>query len=89
MSHPKRYSQIDRRLFKKIGKRIRYLRREEHHLSQAGFARRIGCSRETISQIERGCRPPSPEHYVLFSLVFNDGEAQSIMKFYKQRADPA
>lgn len=83
MSHPKRYSQADHRSFAKIGKRIRYLRREKHHWSQAGFARRLGCSRETISQIERGCRPPSPRLYILFSLIFSDEEVNSITKFYK------
>ena len=83
MSHPKRYSRADHRLFVKIGKRIHFLRLEEHHWSQAGFARQLGCSRETISQIERGLRPPSLKLYSLFSLVFSDEEVRSITKFRK------
>lgn len=83
MGHPKRYSQADHRLFTGIGKRIRYLRREVHHWSQAGLARQLECSRETISQMERGCRPPSLELYILFSRVFSDEEVRSITKFCK------
>lgn len=55
------YDRQDLAQFRAMGSEIRRLRLNVHHLSQSGLGRRVGYSRETISQIERGFRPPSPE----------------------------
>ena len=56
--------------YKKLGERIRKLR-EEAGLSQEEFSKKIGISRVSISQLEKGERKISAEEIAKISKIFN------------------
>jgi transcriptional regulator with XRE-family HTH domain len=73
-------------LQKKLGQRIAALRKERG-LTQAGLAKRIGCSVEFISLVERGVNAPSVAGLEKFSRVLRVG-VMDLFTFTISKARP-
>lgn len=73
-------------LQRKLGQRIAALRRERQ-LTQIGLAKRIGCSVEFISLVERGVNAPSVAGLEKFARVLKVGVVD-LFTFTARKAKP-